>query len=405
MSKISLTPNASGTGTFTIASPNSNTNRTLTLPDADGALLAGAQAAFIPATVSGATQALDVGTYNFFDGGTLTADTTVSFSSVPTEARWTYVADVGVTDHYSMDYSAQPRLSTYDPTSQEPNILSAKMKADGTSFYVVGFADVVYQYDMTVPFDTSTASYASKSFSVSGTVNVRGMAFKPDGTAMYLCNSSGTTSEKWVRQYTLSTAWDISTASYASKQFVVGSQTAGTENFVSFNNTGSIMYVVDRDWSVVYQYSLSTAWDISTASYASKSYNINAVTSQSGHTSLSFSADGTKAISPYINAGISYFTASTAFDVTTLSFVSNYLFTQDPSPNIEDGEWVDDGVMIFLTGRYNVSTHVTSGPNSVTLPSSVIGNLSPTTINDRITLDFVTADGGTTVKLINEEVL
>lgn len=39
MSKISLTPNASGTGTFTLASPDSNTNRTLTLPDADGALL------------------------------------------------------------------------------------------------------------------------------------------------------------------------------------------------------------------------------------------------------------------------------------------------------------------------------------------------------------------------------
>jgi hypothetical protein len=36
MSNIALTPNASGTGTFTLASPNSNTNRTLTLPDADG---------------------------------------------------------------------------------------------------------------------------------------------------------------------------------------------------------------------------------------------------------------------------------------------------------------------------------------------------------------------------------
>jgi len=36
MSKIALTPNASGTGTFTIASPNSNTDRTLTLPDAAG---------------------------------------------------------------------------------------------------------------------------------------------------------------------------------------------------------------------------------------------------------------------------------------------------------------------------------------------------------------------------------
>jgi len=39
MSKITLTPNASGTGTFTVASPNSNTNRTLTLPDEAGELL------------------------------------------------------------------------------------------------------------------------------------------------------------------------------------------------------------------------------------------------------------------------------------------------------------------------------------------------------------------------------
>jgi len=36
MTKIAITPNASGTGTFTIAAPDSNTNRTLTLPDAAG---------------------------------------------------------------------------------------------------------------------------------------------------------------------------------------------------------------------------------------------------------------------------------------------------------------------------------------------------------------------------------
>ena len=33
MSKIALTPNASGTGTLTIAAPNTDTDRTLTLPD------------------------------------------------------------------------------------------------------------------------------------------------------------------------------------------------------------------------------------------------------------------------------------------------------------------------------------------------------------------------------------
>jgi len=36
MSKISLKPNDSGTGTFTLAAPNSNTNRTLALPDETG---------------------------------------------------------------------------------------------------------------------------------------------------------------------------------------------------------------------------------------------------------------------------------------------------------------------------------------------------------------------------------
>ena len=39
MTKIAIEPNASGTGTFTIAAPNSNTNRTFTLPDATGEVL------------------------------------------------------------------------------------------------------------------------------------------------------------------------------------------------------------------------------------------------------------------------------------------------------------------------------------------------------------------------------
>jgi hypothetical protein len=39
MSKIAISPNVSGTGTFTIAAPNSNTDRTLTLPDAGGSVV------------------------------------------------------------------------------------------------------------------------------------------------------------------------------------------------------------------------------------------------------------------------------------------------------------------------------------------------------------------------------
>ena len=38
MSRISLSGNASGTGTLTIAAPNTNTDRTLTLPDSTGTI-------------------------------------------------------------------------------------------------------------------------------------------------------------------------------------------------------------------------------------------------------------------------------------------------------------------------------------------------------------------------------
>jgi hypothetical protein len=41
MSKVVIQGHASGTGDFTIAAPNSNNNRTLTLPDTDGTLVTG----------------------------------------------------------------------------------------------------------------------------------------------------------------------------------------------------------------------------------------------------------------------------------------------------------------------------------------------------------------------------
>jgi hypothetical protein len=52
MSKISLAPNASGTGIFTIASPNSNTNRTLTLPDNAGTIITSGTAGTVLQVVS-----------------------------------------------------------------------------------------------------------------------------------------------------------------------------------------------------------------------------------------------------------------------------------------------------------------------------------------------------------------
>jgi hypothetical protein len=49
MSRIAVTGNPLGTGTFTIASPDSNSDRTLNLPDVSGTLLSNASTAGFPA--------------------------------------------------------------------------------------------------------------------------------------------------------------------------------------------------------------------------------------------------------------------------------------------------------------------------------------------------------------------
>jgi hypothetical protein len=58
MSNIVLQPNASGTGSITIATPNTNTDRTLNIPDEAGTLLSSASS-IVSSKLTGALPALD----------------------------------------------------------------------------------------------------------------------------------------------------------------------------------------------------------------------------------------------------------------------------------------------------------------------------------------------------------
>jgi hypothetical protein len=84
MSNIALTPNASGTGVFTIASPNSNTNRTLTLPDATGTVNISGLANEVPAGSAGAPAIYSTGDTN--TGIFFPAADTIAFAEGGTES-------------------------------------------------------------------------------------------------------------------------------------------------------------------------------------------------------------------------------------------------------------------------------------------------------------------------------
>jgi hypothetical protein len=109
MSSVKVSGNASGTGIFTIASPNSNTDRTLTLPDATGTFLTTATAgvpvngpAFIATRSSGGTQTISAGVFTKLLFPDESFDTNNNFTNstfTPTVAGfyWVRVAAAQVT--------------------------------------------------------------------------------------------------------------------------------------------------------------------------------------------------------------------------------------------------------------------------------------------------------------------
>tara|TARA_R110002020_G_scaffold427182_1_gene636519 strand:+ start:3509 stop:5719 length:2211 start_codon:yes stop_codon:yes gene_type:complete len=274
--------------------------------------------------------------------------------------------------------SAVYNSQSFSTASQDALPEEVRFKPDGTKFYILGATnDAVYQYSMSTAWDVSTASYESKSFSVqTQDTNPQGLAINADGTSFYMCGQSMS-----IYQYDLTTAYDASTASYASKSFSFSGQISGGVPWgIDFDSTGTKLYVIGSP-GIAYQYTLSTAFDVSTASYASKSLDTTSQTSDS--TSLALSSDGA---SLYVmsngNDTVFKYTLSTPNDLATASY-SGFSFTTTSQDTTPYGVAIKtDETQVYITGAQNDSVYQYSLSTSLT-PNTVYyvqgdGSLSTT---------------------------
>lgn len=293
-----------------------------------------------------------------------------------TETAGTEGYNIAGASYDSVDFSVQ---------TQETTPQGVEFKTDGTIMYIVGLANnTVYQYTLSTAWDLSTASYASKSFSVNTqATDPYEVRFKSDGTKMYVVDD---TANK-VFQYSLSTAWDVSTASYSSVEFAIGSQSSAPVGIV-FNSSGTSMYITDYD-GPVYQYTLSTAWDLSTASYASKSLNTSG--DVGGTYGIAFNGDGTKLFAVGVsNDIVGRYSLTTAYDISTASFDSITFSVASQETTPRGFVFKSDGSKMYVVGTQNDKVYQYSTVlNTQTLDLSTGGTFS------------FTSSGATTVSLTN----
>ena len=261
-----------------------------------------------------------------------TGNITVSWTN-PTDVGGSAITGYAISSNPSVPISP-PSLITASYTSKSFSLESQgsgdihyamTFNSDGTKAYFSGYgAASIFQYSLSTAWDISTTSYDSVSLDTSGQTSSgqSGLVFSPDGSKLYMVSYNTDT----VYQYTLTTPFDLSTGSYASKSLDISSQDNNPQDMY-IKSDGTKLYVLGDTNNSIFQYTMSTPFDLSTASYDSVSFATT--TQQTNPTGLFFSSDGTiMLVCGYTPAQADKYILSTPWVVSSASHDSSYTLSE-----------------------------------------------------------------------------
>ena len=141
MSQVKIQGNASGTGAFTIAAPNSNTDRTLTLPDATGTAVLDAATQTLTNKTLGSGLVMSVSAITAGTAVASTSGTSIDFTGIPSWVKRITVAMQTVSTNGSSNYLIRIGNTTFTSSGYasvmnyvNPGANSCTGSADSTGF-------------------------------------------------------------------------------------------------------------------------------------------------------------------------------------------------------------------------------------------------------------------------------
>jgi len=239
----------------------------------------------------------------------------------------------------------QPAIPEFSVADQETGPIDIFFKDDGTKMYILGTntGDKVYEYDLGTAWDEQSAVYNGVSLNVT-TIDTSptGLFIKPDGTKLYVLGDAGND----LNEYTMSTPWDLSTATYTTVSAAFTEDT-GIQG-LTFKPDGTKLYIIGVTSDYIYQYSLSVAWDLSTISFDNVQFALGVYESQAG--GLQFNNDGTKLFTAGTTDTILEIKLTTAYNLSTAWTIGKrkYIGLQDTSAQ---GIYIkSDGLVAWVIG-------------------------------------------------------
>lgn len=225
----------------------------------------------------------------------------------------------------------------------------------------------LYEYALGTPYDASTISFTNATTLVRGNAEdanqyglstIEGFCFNNNGTKAYAVDSF----HARVIQYTLTSAYDVTTLLY-SKELDISARGL-TPVAITFNNDGTKMYIIENGGKAdaspvitggkINEYAVSSAYDIATATYTD---SLDVSAQDANMKDLYFNdvargaVDAGKLLFVVGDDGndVNEYLLTTAYDVSTASFVDAYVTTsEDNSPKAIAFD--NDGDKLFVIG-------------------------------------------------------
>ena len=301
------------------------------------------------------------------------------------------------------DVSTASFVDSFDVSGLDTNPQAVAFSSDGDKMFVVGNQfDSIIEFALASDFDVSTTinppltTLDLSPFESSP----RGIAFNSDGSKVFIVGISGDD----VNEFVLGTPFDVASAVIPPVNvFDVGSEDGNPEG-ITFNNAGTKMYIVGLENDKVYEYALTTGFDVSTASFTD-SFDVSSQDTQPN--SVEFNGDGTKMfVLGNTSDGINEYTLSVAFDLVVSDTTNPTLSSSVPTDDATD---VSKNANIVLTfsetvdvENGNITIKKTSDDSTVetinvtgakvTGSGSTIITINPATTLDSLTEFYVLID-------------
>ncbi len=271
-------------------------------------------------------------------------------------------------------------------------------KPDGTKMFVVGMSqNKIFEFDLSTAFDISTATKNSNEYlHLSEQIDAKDIKFNSDGTKLFLAG----TDDQEINEYNLSTAYDVSTSTHQNVYF-----NGDGLDFVAiaFNTNGTKLFIYDATGNdSIKQYSLGSPFDLSNAVLQKEYTGTSSKTLRQINGTpqgFAFSSDGTKMyVTGTGTQKIKEFTLSTPYDLSNVTLESS---GYDLSGQIEEPSGIAfsaDGLKLFILDFKNNAANRDVNEYDLTCGFGVISCIDPTANKDDVA--SIETQSETTKKII-----